>query len=225
MWSAYADIIVGGEPNGQHNEGGSFASVVTMDAEVSTTSAIIYGRFEQKVELPYPEFGLLFGESPEALSVPYGNAITTNSDKTFSCEIKNLQPETTYYYRARAMVNEMEFLGEIRSFTTAASDSGTNDYWHLVGNFNGWTAGDESYIMTKEGNWYVFKGFVADGQGMKFNAGDSWNVNRGGNFVAVNTAITVTQGGSDIFVPAGTYDVYMNTSASKVYFMEVGKTP
>lgn len=70
-----------------------------------------------------------------------------------------------------------------------------------------------------------FKGFVADGQAMKFNSGNSWNINRGGNFVAVNTAIPVTQGGPDMFVPAGTYDVYMNSSASKVYFMEVGKTP
>ena len=235
MWSAYADIIVGGEPEGLHNEGGPFASVVTMDAEVSTTSAdstavvesicaIIYGRFEQKVALPSPEFGFLFGNSPETLSVPYGNTIT-NSDRTFRCEIKDLQPETTYYYRARAMVDGMEFLGEIKSFTTAALDNGTNDYWHLVGNFNGWVVGDESYLMAKEGNWYVFKGFVADGQAMKFNSGDSWNINRGGDFVAVNTAIPVTQGGPDMFVPAGTYDVYMNSSASKVYFMEVGKTP
>lgn len=99
------------------------------------------------------------------------------------------------------------------------------DYWHLVGNFNGWVAGDESYLMVKEGSWYIFKGFVADGQAMKFNSGNSWNINRGGNFVAVNTAIPVTQGGPDMFVPAGTYDVYMNSSASKVYFMEVGKTP
>ena len=235
MWSAYADIIVGGEPEGLHNEGGPFASVVTMDAEVSTTSAdstavvesicaIIYGRFEQNVELPSPGFGFLFGNSPEALSVPYGNTIT-NSDRTFRCEIKDLQPETTYYYRARAMVDGMEFLGEIKSFTTAALDNGTNDYWHLVGNFNGWVVGDESYLMAKEGNWYVFKGFVADGQAIKFNSGNSWNINRGGNFVAVNTAIPVTQGGPDMFVPAGTYDVYMNSSASKVYFMEVGKTP
>lgn len=230
MWSAYADIIVGGEPGGQHNDGGSFASVVTMDAEVHyndsscVVKAIMYGRFEQNVELPSPEFSFLLGESPEILSVPYGSTMT-NSDGIFRCEVEDLQPETTYYYRARARVDGMEFLGDIRSFTTPASDSGTNDYWHLVGNFNGWVAGDESYLMTKEGNWYVYKGFVADGQGLKFNAGDSWNVNRGGTFAAVNTAISVTQGGPDIYVPAGKYDVYMNTSASKVYFMEVGNTP
>ena len=96
--------------------------------------------------------------------------------------------------------------------------------WYLVGNFNGWATGDANYQFSKEGDWYVFKGFAADGQGVKFNAG-SWDVNRGGTFVAAGEAIELTQGGADMYVAAGTYDVYMNADASVAYFMTPGLAP
>ena len=107
----------------------------------------------------------------------------------------------------------------------SGSTGGDTEYtWYLVGNFNGWAVGDTNYQMTKEGDWYVFKNFTADGQGVKFNAGN-WDVNRGGEWTSVGGEIAVTNGGSDIIVPAGTYDVYMNAAADKVYFMTVGETP
>ena len=96
--------------------------------------------------------------------------------------------------------------------------------WYIVGNFNGWATGDANYKFSKEGDWYVFKGFVADGQGVKFNAG-SWDENRGGTFSAANTAISIAHNGSDMYVTAGTYDVYMNAATDKAYFMTPGTTP
>ena len=96
--------------------------------------------------------------------------------------------------------------------------------WYLVGQFNGWATGDANYKLTKEGEWYVFKGFVADGQGVKFNAG-SWDENRGGTFSAANKAISIAHNGSDMYVTAGTYDVYMNAATDTAYFMTPGTTP
>lgn len=96
--------------------------------------------------------------------------------------------------------------------------------WYLVGNFNGWTVADEAYKLTADNGWYVFKNFVADGQGVKFNAG-GWDVNRGGTFVAAGEAIEVTQNGSDMMVAAGTYDVYLNAATDTAYFMEAGAVP
>lgn len=98
------------------------------------------------------------------------------------------------------------------------------DEWYLVGNFNGWTPGDANYKMTYENGWYVFKGFAADGQDVKFNAG-SWAVNRGGTWAAVNEAISLTQDGLNITVPAGTYDVYLNSTFDAAYFMTPGQKP
>ena len=98
------------------------------------------------------------------------------------------------------------------------------DTWYLVGDFNGWKAADATYKMTAEGQWYVFKNFTANGKGVKFVADANWNVNRGGSFKA-NAAISLTQGGNDMMVTAGTYDVYLSSDAKKAYFMTPGTTP
>ena len=97
--------------------------------------------------------------------------------------------------------------------------------WYLVGDFNGWSAADPAYEMTFEGGWYVFKGFEANGNGVKFVADASWSVNRGGTFVEAGAAIELTQNGSDMLVAAGTYDVYLSADASVAYFMTPGTTP
>ena len=97
--------------------------------------------------------------------------------------------------------------------------------WFLVGDFNGWTAADAAYKLTLEGDWYVFKGFVADGNGVKFVADASWSANRGGTFVSANEAIEVVQDGPNVAVAAGTYDVYLSKDASVAYFMTPGEAP
>lgn len=97
--------------------------------------------------------------------------------------------------------------------------------WYLVGNFNEWAAGDENYLMSNEGSWYVYRNFVAaDGCEVKLCDG-TWNDNRGGDFTAVNEPIAVNLGGNNIFPAAGTYDVYMNGAKTEVYFMTPGTLP
>ena len=96
--------------------------------------------------------------------------------------------------------------------------------WHMVGNFNVWNPGDAAYIMTLEGDFYTFKNFTAaEGCEVKFAPG-AWNGDKGGDGTfAVNVANPT--GGSNIAVPAGTYDVYLAKDLSVYYFMEAGQTP
>ena len=126
----------------------------------------------------------------------------------------------TYDVYMNADATELYFMEEGKSPVAPEPEQ----TWYLVGNFNGWSVGDTNYQLVKEGDWYVFKGFTADGQGVKLNTG-SWDVNRGGEFVAANEAIAITQDGKDMMAAAGTYDVYMNADATDLYFMEVGQTP
>lgn len=100
----------------------------------------------------------------------------------------------------------------------------TAQEWYLVGDFNSWAAADPDYKLTLDGEWYVFKNFVADGKGVKFVADAAWKINRGGSFIA-NQAIKVSQDGSNLTVTAGTYDVYLNTDATEAYFMNPGLLP
>ena len=99
------------------------------------------------------------------------------------------------------------------------------DTWYLVGDFNGWKTADAAYKMTAEGTWYVFKNFKKSSGKVKFVADANWTVNRGGTWTAKDKKITLYQGGADIAVAAGTYDVYLSSDAKYAYFMTPGSVP
>ena len=100
-----------------------------------------------------------------------------------------------------------------------------SDVWYLVGGFNGWTAADAAYQMTKSGDWFVFENFtLAEDAEVKFVADANWSVNRGGAYAA-GEAIALEQNGSNLVVPAGTYDVYLSADATTAYFMAPGEAP
>ena len=110
--------------------------------------------------------------------------------------------------------------------TTPAPEPEVPAEWYLVGSFNGWTAADAAYQMTKEGSFFVFKNFtLAEDAEVKFVADANWTVNRGGVFAAAGEAIAVEHNGANIAVPAGTYDVYLSADATTAYFMTAGQAP
>ena len=99
--------------------------------------------------------------------------------------------------------------------------------WYLVGSFNDWTVADPEYQMTEEADCYVFYGFTAEVDvELKFNAGD-WSVNRGGDGFVEGEYMPVYQGGANIMVPAGKYDILLTKDASMVSFVRytTGDTP
>lgn len=95
--------------------------------------------------------------------------------------------------------------------------------WYLVGDFNGWGTGDDAYGMTDEGDYYVFYGFESAGNELKFNAGD-WSNNRGGRFAA-DEAVSLGDGGDNIQIPAGTYDIFLSKDTYTAWFMTEGNRP
>ena len=102
----------------------------------------------------------------------------------------------------------------------------SNDTWYLVGDFNGWNTKDENYKMTVEDGWYVCKNVTLSANAKVKACNGTWSVNRGGSFAGVDMACSVTHNGDDIVVStAGTYDIYLNNAADKMYFMTPGQKP
>ncbi len=90
--------------------------------------------------------------------------------------------------------------------------------WHIVGSFNNWNPGDEAYIMTAEGDWYVYKNFTAPaGCELKFAPG-AWNGDKGGNGEAFAVDTEFATGSSNIAVAEGTYNVYLKKDLSVYKF-------
>ena len=98
--------------------------------------------------------------------------------------------------------------------------------WNLVGSFNGWNPGDKTYAMAVQGDYYVYKGFTCTSTvEMKFAPG-SW----GGDKGATSSSNVIKDkkyntGGTNIKVPAGTYDIYLKTDLKNYWFMTPGSVP
>lgn len=122
-------------------------------------------------------------------------------------------PAGSYDVYVNAEASTIRFEGEVSEIV-----------WYLIGSFNNWTLGDTEYQMKWDGKYHVLEGLtLSSNSEVKFNIGN-WGENRGGSY-AENTAIKVNQDGSNIKVPAGTYDVYLTADATTAYFMTDGKTP
>lgn len=90
--------------------------------------------------------------------------------------------------------------------------------WHIVGAFNDWNPGDAAYIMTAEGDWYVFKNFTAAADTeLKFAPG-AWSGDKGGNGDAFALDTEFATGSANIAVPAGTYHVWLKKDLSVYKF-------
>ena len=96
--------------------------------------------------------------------------------------------------------------------------------WGLIGNFNGWAA---DLALTSEGTYYVAKGVELEGE-LKFRKDGDWAVNfglaEGASFTA-NAEIAVAQDGANIDVTKGTYDVYLDETNAKAWFINDGSYP
>lgn len=131
-------------------------------------------------------------------------------------------PAGTYTVYLSADATIARFDGEIASGDD--EPVAPAETWYLIGSFNNWTLGDTEYQMKWDGKYHVLEGLtLSSNSEVKFNIGN-WSKNRGGSY-AENTAIKVNHDGSNIKVPAGTYDVYLTADASTAYFMTGGKTP
>lgn len=111
--------------------------------------------------------------------------------------------------------------------TPPAVEDLSGEAWYLVGTLNGWNVEDTTYQLVKGEKWMSCTNveFTGDECKFKVHTDNSWGVNRGGAFAAVGSPIDVFHDGSDIVVPAGTYDIYMNFTATKLYVMAPGEVP
>ena len=98
--------------------------------------------------------------------------------------------------------------------------------FYITGSFNGWKTGDPVYRLTVKGEWEVYERFLSSGGELKF-CGVDWSDghDRGGKWVGVNQAMALQAGGDNISVPAGTYDIYIDSEGTVAYFMQPGQVP
>ena len=88
----------------------------------------------------------------------------------------------------------------------------------LTGDFLNWGEGGAGALKeTTPNNWYAQITIPSDGQ-IKFRSGDKW---WGGPYDISETNYGVADGGENMTIPAGTYDVFFNDITSQYVFITV----
>ena len=99
--------------------------------------------------------------------------------------------------------------------------------WSLIGTIGGdsWT---RDIGMKTDGKWHVVLGimFTASDE-FKFRKDGSWTVNLGSNSLAVTTypgdcLAVLAQGGGNMKLPAGKFDIYLNPDQNRAYVLTAG---
>ena len=99
--------------------------------------------------------------------------------------------------------------------------TGSSD-WTLIGTIGGdnWT---KDITMKSKGDWHgAFDIVIAAGEEFKFRRNKSWDTNYGYGTAAVGARLDVKQGGDNIKVAAGTYDIYLAPENGIAYILKAG---
>ena len=101
--------------------------------------------------------------------------------------------------------------------------------WGLVGEYNGWGA-EADVMLASDGTFLAAKGVALSGQ-VKFRKDGDWAVNFGAPGevepveIAVNTELELVAGGKNFTIAEGTYDVYLDETNAKAWFINDGSYP
>ena len=106
--------------------------------------------------------------------------------------------------------------------TLKQSDFKQTSQWSLIGKING-TSWDQDFVLKSNGDWHaIFNVTVAATDEFKFRYNKDWGTNFGASSVKVGEKISLAQGGDNIKIPAGTYDMYIAPMNGIGYILPAG---
>lgn len=95
----------------------------------------------------------------------------------------------------------------------------SNQYWGLVGNFNGWGGTPDNFLTPMgDGVWAAYSVNLLNG--WKIRQAQAWNIDRGGVLSSMGVPFEVTQGGPDIQSGDGVFSVVYDSKAETMTVSE-----
>lgn len=93
---------------------------VTLDAQaISPVSATLSGYSSKSIQNPSMSCGFEYSLSQESITTTSVEATVSDEPHSFTAEVKQLQPNKTYYYRAFVQDGTQRHYGEIKQFATS----------------------------------------------------------------------------------------------------------
>ena len=157
---------------------------------------------------------------PASLMGATVNVIFNNGSEQ-TVDINNIVLDKDYIFTLTEKDANGKWLATVNGEAPVEPEKPAETTYGLLGDFNGW--GQDVDLVARGDGWYVTEGLSVTAGKLLIRLNDAWDEKFGNDgSTLVLGENTLTYGGADMLIEAGTYDFYFNPSTSKLFLVNAG---
>ena len=150
----------------------------------------------------------------KTINVIFNNNKKDNGEQT--ADINGVVMDQDHYFVVNA-----DFSYTMDGETPVEPEKPAVTTYGLIGDFNGW--GNDVDLVARGDGWYVTEGLSVTAGKLLIRLNDAWDEKFGNDgSTLVLGENTLTYGGADMLIEAGTYDFYFNPTTAKLFLVNAG---
>lgn len=148
-------------------------------------------------------------------------SVIFNNGSEQTVDIKDIVLDKDYIFTLTEKDANGKWLAAINGEAPVEPEKPAVTTYGLLGDFNGW--GDDVDLVARGDGWYVTEALSVTTGKLLIRLNDAWDEKFGNDgSTLVLGENTLTYGGADMLIEAGTYDFYFNPATSKLFLVNAG---
>ena len=148
-------------------------------------------------------------------------SVIFNNGSEQTVDIKDIVLDKDYIFTLTEKDANGKWLAAINGEAPVEPEKPAVTTYGLLGDFNGW--GDDVDLVARGDGWYVTEALSVTAGKLLIRLNDAWDEKFGNDgSTLVLGENTLTYGGADMLIEAGTYDFYFNPATSKLFLVNAG---
>ncbi len=148
-------------------------------------------------------------------------SVIFNNGSEQTVDIKDIVLDKDYIFTLTEKDANGKWLAAINGEAPVEPEKPAETTYGLLGDFNGW--GDDVDLVARGDGWYVTEALTVTAGKLLIRLNDAWDEKFGNDgSTLVLGENTLTYGGADMLIEAGTYDFYFNPTTAKLFVVAAG---
>ena len=162
----------------------------------------------------------VFDVTPEMMGKTVNVIFNNGSEQTV--DINGVELNDSVIITLTEKGGDGKWLATVNGEAPAEPEKPAETTYGLIGDFNGW--GSDVDLVARGDGWYVTEALTFDAEGkLLIRLNDAWDEKYGNDgSKLVMGENTLTYGGADMWIDAGTFDFYFNPASSKLFVVVAG---